>query len=66
MSAEINIAVNDRDELLYLLTEAAQFEHVVMCNYLYAQWSLKKDISDGITADEKEAIDRWRASIRWW
>jgi CDGSH-type Zn-finger protein/uncharacterized Fe-S cluster protein YjdI len=64
MSTEMDIAVNDREELLYLLTEAAQFEHVVMCNYLYAQWSLKKDISDGITAEEKEAIDRWRASIR--
>ena len=37
MNAEINIAVNDREELLYLLTEAAQFEHVVMCTYLYAQ-----------------------------
>jgi len=64
MNAEINIAVNDREELIYLLTEAAQFEHVVMCTYLYAQWSLKKDESEGITAQEKEAIDRWRASIR--
>jgi CDGSH-type Zn-finger protein/uncharacterized Fe-S cluster protein YjdI len=64
MNADINIAVNDREELIYLLTEAAQFEHVVMCTYLYAQWSLKKEESEGITAAEKEAIDRWRASIR--
>jgi CDGSH-type Zn-finger protein/uncharacterized Fe-S cluster protein YjdI len=64
MNSEINIAVNDREELIYLLTEAAQFEHVVMCTYLYAQWSLKKDESEGITAAEKEAIDGWRASIR--
>jgi CDGSH-type Zn-finger protein/uncharacterized Fe-S cluster protein YjdI len=64
MNAKINISVNDRDELIYLLTEAAEFEHVVMCTYLYAQWSLKKDESEGITAKEKEAIDRWRASIR--
>jgi CDGSH-type Zn-finger protein/uncharacterized Fe-S cluster protein YjdI len=64
MNAQTNITVNDREELLYLLTEAAQFEHVVMCNYLYAQWSLKKDESEGITADEKNTIDRWRASIR--
>ena len=64
MNAKINIAVNDREELIYLLTEAAQFEHVVMCTYLYAQWSLKKDESEGITTAEKEAIDRWRASIR--
>jgi CDGSH-type Zn-finger protein/uncharacterized Fe-S cluster protein YjdI len=64
MKAKDTIAVNDREELLYLLTEAAQFEHVVMCTYLYAQWSLKKDESEGITAEEKTAIDRWRASIR--
>lgn len=43
-------AVNDRDELLHLLTEAAQFEHTVICTYLYAQWSLKKDLDEGITA----------------
>jgi CDGSH-type Zn-finger protein/uncharacterized Fe-S cluster protein YjdI len=64
MNDKNSIAVNDREELIYLLTEAAQFEHVVMCTYLYAQWSLKKDESEGITAKEKEAIDRWRASIR--
>jgi CDGSH-type Zn-finger protein/uncharacterized Fe-S cluster protein YjdI len=64
LNAEPNIAVNDRDELLYLLTEAAQFEHTVMCTYLYAQWSLKRDENEGITAAEKEAIGRWRASIR--
>jgi len=64
MNAETRITVNDREELLYLLTEAAQFEHVVMCTYLYAQWSLKRDESEGITADEREAIDRWRVSIR--
>jgi len=64
MTEEINIAVNDREELIYLLTEAAQFEHVVMCTYLYAQWSLKKDENEGITAKEKSAIERWRASIR--
>jgi CDGSH-type Zn-finger protein/uncharacterized Fe-S cluster protein YjdI len=64
MDEKTNISVNDREELIYLLTEAARFEHVVMCTYLYAQWSLKKDESEGITTEEKEAIDRWRASIR--
>ena len=64
MNDETKFAVNDREELIYLLTEAAQFEHVVMCTYLYAQWSLKKDESEGITATEKEAIDRWRSLIR--
>ncbi len=61
---EINLNVNDREELIYLLTEAAEFEHTVMCTYLYAQWSLKRDESEGITSEEKDAIDRWRGLIR--
>jgi CDGSH-type Zn-finger protein/uncharacterized Fe-S cluster protein YjdI len=64
MGSTSTISVNDREELIYLLCEAAEFEHVVMCTYLYAQWSLKKGESAGITAEEKQAIDRWRALIR--
>jgi CDGSH-type Zn-finger protein/uncharacterized Fe-S cluster protein YjdI len=64
MSNKIDLAVNDREELIYLLSEAAEFEHAVMCTYLYAQWSLKRDESEGITSEEKQAIDRWRDQIR--
>ena len=64
MSAEIDLQVNDREELALLLSEAAEFEHAVMCTYLYAQWSLKRDESEGITTEEKAAIDRWRQLIR--
>jgi len=64
MNQKTNLAVNDREELIYLLTEAAEFEHTVMCTYLYAQWSLKREESEGITRQEKEAIDRWRNLLR--
>ena len=64
MTEQTNLAVNDREELIYLLTEAAEFENTVMCTYLYALWSLKHNESDGITAEEKEAIDRWRSQLR--
>jgi len=64
MSSHTEIAVNDREELIFLLMEAAEFEHTVMCTYLYAMWSLKQDESEGITGEEKEAIGRWRNSIR--
>jgi CDGSH-type Zn-finger protein len=33
--------IQNRDELIYLLTEAAEVEHGLMCTYLYARWSLK-------------------------
>ncbi len=57
------IVVQDREELIYLLCEAAEFEHTVMCSYLYAQWSLKRDESEGVTPTELAAIDRWRLSL---
>jgi CDGSH-type Zn-finger protein/uncharacterized Fe-S cluster protein YjdI len=59
-----DIVVQDREELLYLLCEAAEFEHTVMCSYLYAMWTLKRSTSEGVTAEELEAIERWRRSLR--
>lgn len=35
------VRVNDREQLIYLLTEAAEIEHGLMCTYLYAGWSLE-------------------------
>jgi CDGSH-type Zn-finger protein len=34
------IIIRDREELFYLLSEAAEFEHTVMCSYLYTAWTL--------------------------
>ena len=59
-----DIVVQDREELVYLLCEAAEFEHAVMCTYLYAMWSLKREESEGVTKGELAAIERWRASLR--
>lgn len=36
------VDIRDREELLYLLSEAGAFEHTVMCSYLYALWTLKR------------------------
>ena len=58
-----DIIVQDREELIYLLCEAAEFEHTVMCSYLYAQWTLKRDASEDVTPTELAAIGRWRASL---
>src|SRR5579863_741042 len=59
-----DIVIQDREELYFLLCEAAEFEHSVMCSYLYAMWSLKRDVSEGVTADELAAIEGWRRSLR--
>src|SRR5579871_6200225 len=58
------IVIQDREELFYLLCEAAEFEHSVMCTYLYAMWSLKRETGEGVSAAELAAIDGWRRSLR--
>jgi CDGSH-type Zn-finger protein/uncharacterized Fe-S cluster protein YjdI len=58
------IVIQDREELFYLLSEAAEFEHSVMCSYLYTMWTLKSDVSEDVTAAELAAIEGWRSSIR--
>jgi hypothetical protein len=58
------VRVNDREQLIYLLTEAAEIEHGLMCTYLYALWSLKQARTEDVTAVQLAAIDRWRKEIR--
>ena len=56
--------VRDRSELVFLLREAAEFEHTVMCSYLYAMLTLKRSLDEGVTPLELEAIERWRQQFR--
>ncbi len=59
---EPEIVVEHREELAYLLTEAAEIEHGLMCCYLFAAFSLKRD-DPGLRPAETAAIERWRRSI---
>src|SRR3712207_3064282 len=59
-----HIIVNDREQLIYLLTEAAEIEHGLMCSYLYANWSLKERTDEGLTEAQLCAINRWRCSMQ--
>jgi len=60
--SEPEIIVQHRGNLFDLLSEAAEIEHNLMCCYLYAAFSLKRE-SDGITADQARALAGWRRSI---
>lgn len=57
------LVVSNREELIYLLNEAAEIEHGLMCTYLYAAWSLKS-AADGLTDAQADAVERWRGTIR--
>lgn len=52
-----------REQALHALYEAAELEHCLMCTYLYAAFSLKSSVEEGVTAQQLEAIRRWRHSI---
>jgi Ferritin-like len=61
--AEPTIVVEHREHLWYLLAEAAQVEHLIMCQYLNASFSLKAGPEDGLTADQAAAVARWRGVL---
>ncbi len=48
-TAETPIVVEHREQLWWLLAEAAQLEHGIMCQYLYAGLSLKASTDEGVT-----------------
>jgi Ferritin-like len=62
--AEPKIVVEHREHLWYLLAEATQLEHMIMCQYLYAAFSLKRDPAEGLTAEQAAATGRWRQVLR--
>ncbi len=57
---EAPIVIEHRKELTYLLSEAAELEHGLMCEYLYAAFSLKSEAGPGVTASQLEMVERWR------
>src|SRR5262249_48548963 len=50
--------------LWWLLAEALQLEHMIMCQYLFAEFSLKDGVDDGLTPEQVDAVDRWRGKLR--
>jgi hypothetical protein len=63
MSGEPEIVIENRKELTYLLCLAAELEHALMCEYLYAAFSLKTAPDDGLDAERIETVERWRSAI---
>jgi CDGSH-type Zn-finger protein/uncharacterized Fe-S cluster protein YjdI len=55
--------VATREKALHALYEAAELEHNLMCTYLYAAFSLKDGVAEGLAPDEAEAVSRWRRTL---
>lgn len=62
-TAEPSIHIQTREDVLYLLAEAAEIEHNLMCCYLYAVFGLKRDADEGLTPEDLAMVGRWRGAI---
>jgi hypothetical protein len=60
---EAPLRIETREELVYLLGEACEIEHGLMCEYLYAQFSLKRSVDEGVTAEQLARIQAWEATL---
>ena len=62
-SPEAPFVIEHREALIYMLCEAAELEHGIMCQYLYAAFSLKQGTDEGLTDNQATAVRRWRSRI---
>jgi CDGSH-type Zn-finger protein/truncated hemoglobin YjbI len=60
---EAPFVIEHREALIYMLCEAAELEHGIMCQYLFAAFSLKQRKDEGLTDGELDAVLRWRRVI---
>src|SRR5947199_8210000 len=60
---EAPFVIEHREALIYMLCEAAELEHGIMCQYLFAAFSLKQRADEGLSPEELAAVTRWRRTI---
>ena len=56
---EKEIVIEDREELIFMLSEAATIEHMVMCGYLYSAFSMKHERDQGLDSEQLKLVERW-------
>ncbi|HEV2999219.1 MAG TPA: ferritin-like domain-containing protein [Solirubrobacteraceae bacterium] len=55
--------IDTREELIDALNEAAELEHGLLVQYLFAAYSLKKRLDEGLTARAQEQVRGWEGVI---
>ncbi|HEX4656929.1 MAG TPA: ferritin-like domain-containing protein [Streptosporangiaceae bacterium] len=60
---EAPFVIEHREALIYMLCEAAELEHGIMCQYLFAAFSLKQSTDEGLTEAQLAAANRWRKQV---
>ncbi len=62
-SGEHGSGLEHREALIYTLGKAAELEHLIMLQYLFAAFSLKQKVGEGVSADQLTAIQGWRKTL---
>jgi hypothetical protein len=57
------IEIDNRSAMIYTLSDAATLEHMVMCGYLFAAFSLKREESEGLSAQQLNTVQRWDRAL---
>jgi hypothetical protein len=60
---EAPMAIQHREALIYTMGKAAELEHLVMCQYLYAAFSLKEDVAEGVPEELEPTVQGWRREL---
>ena len=60
---EAPVRIENRAQLIYLLTEAAELEHGIMCCYLFSAFSMKRGVEEDISEKQLSFVRRWRRTI---
>jgi hypothetical protein len=58
-----HFGLHHREALIYTLGKAAELEHLIMLQYLFAAFSLKDTVREGLSADALAAVKGWRRTL---
>jgi hypothetical protein len=59
----VAVRIENRAQLIYLLTEAAELEHEILCCYLFTTFTMKDSTDEGLTESQLEMVRGWRRVI---
>jgi Ferritin-like len=63
LAVEPRLRVEHREELVWLLAQACELEHGLMCEYLFAQFTLKRTQQEGLSVQQLAKVAAWERVI---
>jgi hypothetical protein len=57
------LQIEHREALMYALSKAAELEHLIICQYLFASFSLKRDTSEGLPEEVVPTVRGWAKTL---